>query len=275
MKKNLLKALIISCALTALAAAAGSLQTASQWGHIDWEKRQVVATGIGAASPGMPLAAARPNAIRAAQITALRNALEIVKGIPLSSSTTVEKGMMTGDIVTTKIEGFLNGFEQQGRTKYMNDATVELTIEVPLDGQLAADLLPKEITDTPAVKKGLKETKKKPSFTGLIVDCTGLGLKPCMVPGILDDQSKELYGAATVSRAWAVKWGVAAYVHTMEDAKKLVDRIGREPLVAKAVSAVGEGAGDAMVNKKDGNAIKGNPANYQVLEECRVVFIVD
>ena len=275
MKKHPVQIAALVCVAAAVTAAAGSLQTTSQWGYIDWGKRQVVATGIGAASPGMPIAAARPNAIRAAQITALRNALEIVKGIPVSSSTTVEKGMMSGDIVTTKIEGFLNGFEQRGRTKYMNDGTVELTIEVPLDGQLAADLLPREILDTPAVKKGLKETKKKPSFTGLIVDCSGLGLKPCMVPVILDDQSKEVYGAASVGRSWAVKWGVAGYVHTMEEAKKLIDRVGKEPLVVKALSAVGESATDAVIQKKDAHAVRNNPANNQVLEECRVVFIVN
>jgi len=254
---------------------AGPLQTTSQWGTIDWAKRVVIATGIGAPPPNMPLAAARPNALRAAQMTALRNALEIVKGVPITSSTTVEQGMMSGDIVTSRIDGFVKGFEQQGKPKYMSDMSVELTVEVPLDGELADAVLPKAVTDTPAIRKTLKDTKKKPSFTGLIVDCTGLGLKPAMLPSVFDAKAAELYGPSCISRAWAVKWGAVAYVATLDEAKKQLDRIGAKPLVVKGTIAVGDRASDIMIAKKDGAAIRGNPANYAVLEECRVVLIVD
>ncbi|MBN1129852.1 MAG: hypothetical protein JXA71_12745 [Chitinispirillaceae bacterium] len=265
-------AFILSIALTAMS---GPLQTKTQWGAIDWVTRTVTATGIGAPPPDVPIAAARPNALRAAQMTALRNALEIVKGIPLTSATTVENGIMSGDIVTAKIEGFLKGFEQKGKPKYMSDATVELVMEIPLDGGLAQDVLPKTVTDTPAIKKAIKTGKKKASFTGLIIDCTGLGLKPAMLPSVVDIRGQEIYGITTISRTWAVKWGAAAYVPSLDKAKAMVDRIGTKPRVIKGVKATGDHVSDVMISKKDGAAIRGNPANYSVLEECRILLIVD
>ena len=250
-------------------------QTTSQWGSIDWTKRLVIATGIGAPPPNMPVAAARPNALRAAQMIALRNALEMVKGVPLTSATTVEQGMMSGDIVSSKIDGHLKGFEQKGKPKYMSDMSVELTMEVPLDGGLAEDLLPKSVADTPAIKKTLKATRKKPSFTGLVVDCSGLGLKPALLPAIFDDQNQELYGTSTIGRSWAVKWGAAAYVSSLDEANKMAGRIGAKPFVVKVSMAMGDHASDVMIAKKDGAVVRGNPANYSVLEECRVILIVD
>jgi hypothetical protein len=272
---NDLRNIVIPLLCLTICAPAGPLQTTSQWGSIDWTKRLLIATGIGAPPPNTPIAAARPNALRAAQMIALRNALEIVKGVPITSTTTVEKGIMSGDIVLSKIDGYLKGFEQQGKPKYMNDMSVELTIEVPLDGGLAEDLLPKAVTDTPAIKKTLKATRKKPSFTGLIVDCSGLGLKPAMLPALFDDQSQEFYGTRTISRAWAVKWGAAVYVSSLDEAIKMGDRIGAKPFIVKGSSAIGDHASDVMLAKKDGAAIRGNTANYSVLEECRVILIVD
>jgi hypothetical protein len=270
--KSLSMAIMLLCSCSLLA---GSLQSTNQWGGIDWAKRIVFAVGIGAPSPNMPIAAARPAALRAAQMTALRNALEIVKGIPLDATTTVENRMVSNDVITTKIDGFLQGFQEQGKPKYMSDGTVELTMEIPLDGDLASSLLPESVTDTSSVKKGLKETKKKPSFTGLIVDCTRLGLKPAMLPAVIDEANKQIFGVTTIARSSAVKWGAAAYVNTVDEAKLLVDRIGAKPLIVKALKAVGRGNADAMISKKDGEQITGNTANVSLLEECRVVFVVE
>jgi len=234
-----------------------------------------VVTGIGAPSPNMPIAAARPNALRAAQMTALRNALEIVKGITINSATTVNDRTVESDVVTTSIDGYLKGFEQQGKPKYMSDGTAELVIELPIDGDLANTLLPPAITDTPAVKKGLKPTNKKPSFSGVIINCLGQKLTPSMVPTVFDEEGKEVYGVTTISRSSALKWGAAGYASTLDSAKLAVDRIGKEPLVIKAVKVLGNNKTDVGISKKDAGTIRNNPANYGVLEECRIIFIVD
>lgn len=268
------KATIATICLSSLSFA-GAIQTVGQWGHIDWVKRTVVVTGIGAPSPNMPIAAARPNALRAAQMTALRNALEIVKGITISSSTTVQDRTVESDVITTGIDGFLKGFEQQGKPKYMSDGTAELVIEVPIDGDLANTLLPETITDTPSITKTLKATNKKPSFSGIIINCTGQKLIPSMMPCIFDEEGKEVYGATTISRSSALKWGVAGYASTLDSAKLAIDRIGGDPMIIRSAKVTGKNRSDVVISKKDAGTIRNNPANYAILEQCKIILIVD
>ena len=103
-------------------------------GCIDWTNRIIFAKGIGAPNPDHPEAAQRAGAIRAAQQIALRNALETLKGIFLNSSTTVENFMVKSDVITSRVSGFVRGFEQKGKEKYMSDGSVELVMSIPLDG---------------------------------------------------------------------------------------------------------------------------------------------
>jgi hypothetical protein len=268
------KTLIAALCLSSLSFA-GAIQTVGQWGHIDWVKRVVVVTGIGAPPANVPIAAARPNALRAAQMTALRNALEIVKGITINSTTTVENRTVDSDVVTSSINGFLSGFTQQGKNHYMNDGTAELVIEVPIDGNMANTLLPATITDTPAIKKSLKATNKKPSFSGIIINCIGQKLTPSMMPCIFDEEGKEVYGVSTISRASALKWGIAGYASTLDSAKIAIDRVGSDALIIKSAKVAGKNKTDVVISKKDAGTIRNNPANYSILEECRVILIVD
>jgi hypothetical protein len=254
---------------------ADAIKQVNVWGSVNWTKRVVSAVGIGAPSPNMPIAAARPNALRAAQMVALRNALEIVKGIPVSSNTVVENRIISNDIITTKIDGFLRGFEQQGKPKYMSDGTVELTIDIPIDNELAELLLPETITDTPAIKKTIRDTRKKPAFSGIIVDCTGLELVPSMVPSIFDEEGREVYGPSYISRTSVIKSGAAVYTTSVDIAKQYIDRIGTTPLLIKAISLADKSSNDVLISKKEGKDIREHTANYSVLEQCRVVFVID
>jgi hypothetical protein len=166
-----------------------------QTGDIDWEKRTIIATGIGASNPNMPQAAQRQGAIRAAQMVALRNALELAKGINLNSTSTIEEQMSTSDAVTTSVDGFLKGFQQKDRERYMNDGSVEVTMEIPLDGEggMTGLVLGETLSDQPAATafEG-KKAKKESEFTGLLVDCKGLCVKPALSPVVLDEEGKTV-----------------------------------------------------------------------------------
>jgi hypothetical protein len=103
-------------------------------GNVDWGKRTITVKGIGAPNPEMPEAAQRPAAVRAAQMMALRNALETIKGIQISSETTIENFMVTDEYATTSIDGFIKGFKFEPNPHYMSDGSVEISVTVPLDG---------------------------------------------------------------------------------------------------------------------------------------------
>lgn len=246
-------------------------------GKVDWGDRTIVAVGVAAPNPNLPESAARPSAERAATIIALRNALETVKGIYLNSSTTVQNFMTTSDVITTRVSGFVQGFDKKGRTKYMNDGTVEITMEIPLDGigSLGEVLLGDRLSETPqkTTFEG-KKAKTEQVFTGLIIDCKGLNVKPAMSPKILDKAGKEVYGSAYVSRDWAIKYGIVGYAKEVAAAAKL-DRVGDKPGQVKAVEAAGDNSTDVVISNDDAADIRSAAENLKFLSECRVVLVID
>lgn len=244
-------------------------------GSIDWGKRVVVVTGIGAPPPNVPIAAARPNALRAAWADAMRKALETIKGISVSGSTTVENSMVANDAINTSVQGTIRTFQQKGNPRYMSDGSVEATYEIAIDGPIAEAVLPSTVSDTPSVKSLPRVSAAKIVFTGLVVDCKGLALVPAIAPKLLDEEGKEVYGAAFVSREWAVKYGMAGYVKNLEEALAQKERIGEKPSSVKALKSAGAGKTDAVIAKKDADAIRSAAENLKFLSECRVVFVVD
>ena len=245
-------------------------------GNIDWSKRLIIITGIGAPNPDLPAAAQRPAAIRAAQQVALRNALETIKGIYINSSTTVSNYMTQSDAVSTNVNGYVNGFEQNGETKYMNDGTVEISMKIPLDGVggLGKMLYDPSVTQNPSVK--FENTNhKKTVFSGLIIDCRGLKVKPALSPRVLDESGREVYGSAYVSREWAIKYGMVGYSKNLANATKLIDRIGNNPGQIKAIKTTGDNGTDIIISNKDANEVRSTSENLKFLSECRILFVID
>lgn len=261
--------------LTSFALANAQIQPVGAAGSIDWGNRVIIATGIGAPPPNVPLAAARPNALRAAFAVAMRNALEVVKGIRINSSTTIENTCVTNDAISTSISGYIRTFEQKGKTRYMSDGSVEVTYEIALGGDLMNAIVPTVVGEKPSITAMPSVNAPKTVFTGLIVDCKGLGITPAIAPRILDDTEKEVYGTAFVTREWASKYGLAGYAKTMEDAAKLVDRVGEAPGAVKAVKASGANKTDVVISRKDADSIRSAAENLKFLSQCRVVFVVD
>ncbi len=260
---------------------------------VDWVKRTVCAKGIGAVNPKVPQSAARPGAIRAAQMAALRNALELVKGISVSSKTTVAGSMTQNDVVRSQVEGYIKTYKL-GREHYMDDLSVEVYAEIPLDA-VGGIVLPGIIGATPSVTSwGAPHEIGGPSaaggvsasgsgsslsagtaYTGLIVDARGLGVLPALAPRILDDQGNEVYGESNVSRDWAVKYGMAGYAKTPEQARAMTDRIGAAPGYLKAVKASGAAQTDVVLSAADAAALRATGETLKYLSQARVIFLVD
>ncbi len=243
-------------------------------GKVDWGSRTIVATGIGAPNPELPPATQRPSATRAAQMVALRNALETVKGISLNSTTTIENLMVSSDRITSSVDGFLRGFQQKGHTRYMSDGTVEITMEIPID-QIGLEVMMDDIQET--ARKNSFEGAQASSpviFTGLIIDARELGVKPALSPKVLDEDGREVYGSAYVTREWASQHGVVGYTKDVADAAQL-DRVGDTPGMIKALRASGPNRADVVISAKDAADVRSASENLKFLSQCRVVFVID
>ncbi|MBD3314787.1 MAG: hypothetical protein GF344_03290 [Chitinivibrionales bacterium] len=246
-------------------------------GKVDWSQRKIIGIGVATPNPNLPESVAQPSATREAIRLARRNALETVKGIHLNSSATVRDFITTSDAVTNRIINFVNGFEQNKQIKTVEDGALQTIIEIPLDGAegLGGTLLSNRLADKPAPKsfEG-KKAKTAQSFTGLIIDCGGIDLKPALSPSVLDEAGKEVYGATFASREWALKHGLVRYAgRASESAYR--SRVGDNPAKVKAIKAVGDARTDPIISNKDAATIRSTPANLNFLSECRIVILID
>jgi hypothetical protein len=247
---------------------------------IDWVNRVVVAKGIGSPNPTFSQAQQRPAAIRAAKQLALRNALELVKGCPLNSETTVENFMVTNDVVRTQVSGFIRNFNYEPNPHYMSDGTVEIMVSIPLDGidGLGNSLFGGQSSVLPAAPGAIAMAPSGTPvtvFTGLILDCKGLGIKPALAPKVVDEDGNEIYGSAYVSKDFAVKFGMAGYAKTVQNAMGFKDRIGATPGVLKGLKAAGANKCDVVIANKDALSLKSAKENLKFFSECRVIIILD
>ncbi|MGL1935819.1 MAG: hypothetical protein OCD01_12395 [Fibrobacterales bacterium] len=274
---------LVGVVLVMVVAASAQIQSVDGVGTVDWNKRVVTAIGIGVPNPSAPAVAARPMAIRAARQVALRNALELIKGIHINAETTVENFMVKSDVIQSQVEGYIRSFNM-GDPKYMSDKSIEVTVEVPLSAELLKKVLPQTVAQPTATVPVAEPTEivasdVKPlpneQFTGLIIDARGLGVIPSLGPKLFDESGTEIYGSAHVSRAFAVKWGMAGYAKTPEQAKEMVDRLGKNPGIIKAKKGTGASRCDLVLKNKDAESIVAAAESMKFLADCRVVILVD
>lgn len=248
------------------------IETTGSSGKIDWTTGVITSVGIGA-PPAQPANAAQARAMaeRAAQVVAYRNLLEAVKGVRVDSTTTVENFMVTSDVIKTEVNGIIQGAMIMDK-KYMSDGSVEVTVGMKLSGALADTLLPKGQAQ-PAVPTPPAGTPSQ-LYTGLIVDARGLGARPAMAPKILNEEGKEIYGSAWISRDYAVREGMVGYLKDPAAAQSN-PRVTDKPLMVKALKVSGDARVDTVISNADAAAIQSASQNLSMLEKCRVIILVD
>jgi hypothetical protein len=108
--------------------------------------------------------------------------------------------------------------------------------------------------------------------TGLVIDGRGMGLRPALLPRIVDQQGQELYVGQVVPRTNAVEQGVAGYAKDVQAAANNF-RVTDNPAVIKAVRASGNARTDVVINQADAQTFRelGNKGDF--LKYCRVIIV--
>ena len=108
--------------------------------------------------------------------------------------------------------------------------------------------------------------------TGMVIDGRGLGLRPALLPRIVDQQGQELYVGQVVPRTNAVEQGVAGYAKDVQAAANNF-RVTDNPAVIKAVRASGSARTDVVINQTDAQTFRdlGNKGDF--LKYCRVIIV--
>jgi hypothetical protein len=260
-------------------------------GAMNYSNGFVVATGIGAVSPlaqnpGM----ARATAVRAAKVDAMRNLLEAVMAVTVSSETTVRGAAIENDVVKTSVEGMVKGarmrdIDGDGRgsnsdIRYLSDTSIEIEMEVHMSGISEVILPAAGFAPAPAPTAGGAPAPAAPAaprpgtVTGLIVDARGLGLRPAMSPKVLDQNGGVVYGPGNFTREFAVKFGVAGYSKNLEQAQQ-DPRVVGNPMVVKGVGVQGANKADLVLAASDVSRVKGADSSGKFLSNCKVMILID
>ncbi|MBL7014324.1 MAG: hypothetical protein ISR83_07880 [Candidatus Marinimicrobia bacterium] len=258
-------------------------------GKIDYGNRTIQATGIGFIPENVINAGqARRAAMRIAKQDALRQLIEIVNGVNVTSETTVS-GAMFDDVIKSQVQGAIRGARKIGETRYLSDTSVEVTYEVSMNdisrvllpmAETAPTLTYGETTISGTTPQPAQPTTNTPtealtsgSVTGIIIDGSGLGLRPAMSPRVLDQSGNVIYGPGNYSREYATLNGVVGYTKTIDQAKA-DSRVQGNPLIIRGASASGSSQADLIISNEDAAKMMRAEGAAGLLKDCRVIFIV-
>ena len=258
-------------------------------GSINYADRTIQATGIGFIPVNVINAGqARRSAMRIAKQDALRQLIEIVNGVNVTSETTVS-GAMFDDVIKTQVQGAIRGARKVGEPKYLSDTSVEVVYEVGMSN-ISRALLPmaerapvlsyesKTATGTAAADAGqgggAAAAPASGGVTGIIIDGSGLGLRPAMSPRILNQSGTVLYGPGQYDRDYAAANGVVGYAKTLGQAKADT-RVQGNPLVLRGASASGTAKTDVIISNADAGKLVSAGRSAGLLQDCRIMFVLN
>jgi hypothetical protein len=99
-----------------------------------WATQTITASGTGVPREGEEGRVARLNAERAAEAVARRNLVEKAYGVHIDAATTVRDFVTVNDRVQASVDQYLAGARVVGEPVTMPDGSVEVTLELPLEG---------------------------------------------------------------------------------------------------------------------------------------------
>ena len=250
-----------------------------------WEQGAITAEGFGTPPMGTYGSKASIMARRAAIVDAQRNLAEQVSGVQVDAETTVENFVISSDLVKTKVSALIKGamvVEEQ----MMPDGAYRVVMSMPMYGTqgLSSAIMPAIRPNTPPtppppVISATITAQIQTSgvgYTGVIVDASGMGLKPSFSPVIYDTNGRAIYGVSNINYDQAISQGMVGYSSSLSSAQTL-PRIGGSPLVVKAVQVRGGNNStnpvNVVVSVDDGDRILAANQQSQMLMNGSVVFV--
>lgn len=261
----------------------------------NWENGVITVEGQGVAPANAHSAAqARMLARRTAVVDAYRQLAELVKGVNVDSETTVENAMVSNDTIKTRVSALVQGAKIVSEQAH-SDGGYSVTMQISVFGvsdSIARAVLPEnttkeafpvletypaaEGTTTPPISNppALSSAAPAPAgtaignYTGLIVDCTGFGLKPVMSPVIKNENGTPIYGYKNLDCDKVIANGMAGYVKNISNAT----RAGSNPLVVKAIRLDNHN-GNPVISLADANRVLIENGATGFLDDTNVVFL--
>jgi hypothetical protein len=259
-------------------------------GAINWTKGLLVAKGSYVPERSKVTNVLNPSqCIEHAQHQATLNALRTLKELRVDAYRNVAQLMAVDEQVGARVRE-MAGTARVVEIHPQSDGSVRVSVQMALLGGFAQLVLPGEIKQVEPIKQVSPSADKKPlggqspplyattreaeGYSGLIVDARGLSAKPAMVPLLVDENGKEVYGSAFISREYAVQHGVCEYGRSLEDSARQ-SRVAPKPLAIKGLRTFKERSCDIVISNTDAAKLRDASANLGFLKQCRVIIVLD
>lgn len=122
------------------------------------------------------------------------------------------------------------------------------------------------------------------AYSGIIIDARGAypvhgeyvksEVYPCLFPQIWDDQMNRVFEKNLVAPEVVSKEGLVKY-HYSDDSQMYEDKVGSDPLYIKATQVYGRNRCDPVIKHKDALKILTIPENVKLLQEGKIVILLD
>jgi len=115
---------------------------------------------------------------------------------------------------------------------------------------------------------------KKLDYTGLIIDARKLGLRPALVPKILNEKGELVYSSQSVGQQDIVRMGLVGYAKDVNAAARN-QRVTADPVVVNGLNATGEKKTDVVISNRDAQVVLTTAPYTGYLKNGRVMVVYD
>ena len=123
-------------------------------------------------------------------------------------------------------------------------------------------------------EKPLPKPADLPSFTGVVLDARGLGMKPALLIRVLDEGGMELYRGQYVPQEKAAQMGLALFSRDLT-AAQTNPRVGKNPLTLKGSKVNPANPSDLILAGENAQKMAPYAQKGTFLEDCRVMVVLE
>lgn len=112
----------------------------------------------------------------------------------------------------------------------------------------------------------------KEKYTGIIIDCRHLPLKPAIFPKIYNEDLKEIYSINFCDSLNLIENGLISYVKSLDSAYRH-KRVGNFPFYISGLKIIGKNKCDIIISNRDALNLHNSLNNLKLLEKGRVIIV--
>ena len=193
---------------------------------------------------------------------AVQKALDAVAGQLKKAVTEIDGN--TAKISAAALNSFsdVRDIKKKAKVKKSGDAYIAEVSTSKDVGEVVAAAVPR--------RGRVRYREYKGSYTGVIINAKGLSYKACLIPVVVDDNGKQLYGPKHVDKEKAIN-GMVVWRRSLDKAK-MDKKTGKNPLIVRATKVVKKRR--LVVAGKDKKKLE-SMAGSSILRSCKVTIIVD